>query len=34
MEDFNRNRLEATANVYTFNDTPDWDLSQSDTPNA
>jgi hypothetical protein len=24
---------EATANVYTFNGTPDWDLSQSDTPN-
>ena len=30
---FNRTSLEATANVYTFNGTPDWDLSQSDTPN-
>jgi len=27
---FNRTSLEATANVYTFNGTPDWDLSQSD----
>ena len=30
---FNRTSLEATANVYTFNGTPDWNLSQSDTPN-
>lgn len=28
---FNRTHLEATANVYTFNGTPDWNLSQSDT---
>jgi hypothetical protein len=29
---FNRTSLKATANVYTFNGTPDLDLSQSDTP--